>query len=221
MYNHGKCRMKNKIAISAALLPMALIFCPGEVKASQWGCEVLLCLSNPGGPMQFGECVPPITRLFNALSKVPPEPFPSCTLADGGTPGNYAEQVHSYYDPCPPGTTDAAEGEQLAEGTRRPGQPYNSVNGYNITQSARINLPNYQCMKEKGSCSSVRDKGPKACVTNRTGQYTYTVTTGSGKDRDSTTYSVNVYEKVFWQQPQSPRAIDVYIDGSLFKRVHW
>lgn len=216
--------MKHKIAASAALLPLALLFNSPQVYASQWGCEVLLCLSNPGGPMQFGECVPPITRLFDALSKVPPDPFPTCTLADGGTPGNYAQQLRSFYDPCPPGTTDAAEGEQLAEGTKKPGLPaykYNSVAGFNITQSAHVNLPNYQCNKEKGSCSPIRDKGPKACVANKTGRYTYTVTTGYGKDKDSTTYGVNVYQKVIWQQPQSPRAIDVYIDGSLFKRVHW
>ena len=45
--------------------------------ASDWGCEVLLCLSNPGGPMQFAACVPPITRLYDVLRSG--GSFPTCT----------------------------------------------------------------------------------------------------------------------------------------------
>lgn len=32
-----------------------------------WACEVLLCASNPGGWMQFKECVPPIRKLIMHL----------------------------------------------------------------------------------------------------------------------------------------------------------
>lgn len=28
--------------------------------AQDWGCQVLLCLANPGGPTQYAECVGPI-----------------------------------------------------------------------------------------------------------------------------------------------------------------
>jgi hypothetical protein len=44
--------------------------------ASDLGCEVLLCLSNPGGPMQYGACVQPIKTLWSDLARG--EPFPSC-----------------------------------------------------------------------------------------------------------------------------------------------
>lgn len=37
--------------------------------ADEWGCQVLLCLSNPNGPMAVSECVPPISRLFHHLAK--------------------------------------------------------------------------------------------------------------------------------------------------------
>lgn len=45
--------------------------------ASDWGCQVLLCLANPGGPTQYGACVPPITRLWRALARG--KAFPKCT----------------------------------------------------------------------------------------------------------------------------------------------
>ena len=42
-----------------------------------WPCEVLLCVSNPGGMTQFGECVPPIRRLITHLALG--KGFPTCT----------------------------------------------------------------------------------------------------------------------------------------------
>jgi hypothetical protein len=48
--------------------------------ASDFGCEVLLCLSNPGGPTQYAACVPPITKLWQELAIG--RSFPICS--DGG-----------------------------------------------------------------------------------------------------------------------------------------
>jgi hypothetical protein len=51
--------------------------------AGDWGCEVLLCLSNPGGPTQYAACVPPIDRLWARLALG--GSFPTC--AGGGVTG--------------------------------------------------------------------------------------------------------------------------------------
>lgn len=45
--------------------------------ASDYGCEVLLCLSNPGGPTQYAACVPPITKLWRELALG--HSFPICS----------------------------------------------------------------------------------------------------------------------------------------------
>jgi hypothetical protein len=42
-----------------------------------WACEVLLCASNPGGWMQFKECVPPIRKLITYLGLG--GGFPTCS----------------------------------------------------------------------------------------------------------------------------------------------
>jgi len=47
--------------------------------ADDWGCEVILCLSNPGGPMQYKECVQPIKKLYRHLAKG--KSFPKCSGA--------------------------------------------------------------------------------------------------------------------------------------------
>lgn len=46
-------------------------------KAYDWQCQVLLCVSNPGGATQYPACVPPITKLWKRLSLG--DAFPTCT----------------------------------------------------------------------------------------------------------------------------------------------
>lgn len=48
-----------------------------KAQASEWGCQVILCLSNPGGPTQFAECRPPIHKLWRHLAKG--RSFPACS----------------------------------------------------------------------------------------------------------------------------------------------
>ena len=50
---------------------------PQPALASDWGCQVVLCLATPGSPTKYAECVPPITKLWNALAMG--GGFPSCT----------------------------------------------------------------------------------------------------------------------------------------------
>ncbi|MFC3162879.1 hypothetical protein [Ciceribacter thiooxidans] len=49
----------------------------GNAHANDWGCQVILCLSNPGGATQFAECRPPVERLWRELAQG--HSFPTCT----------------------------------------------------------------------------------------------------------------------------------------------
>jgi hypothetical protein len=33
-----------------------------SARADKWGCQVIMCLSNPGGPIQYAEWRPPIYK---------------------------------------------------------------------------------------------------------------------------------------------------------------
>ena len=66
-------------------------------QASDYGCQVLLCLSNPGGPTQYAACVPPIAKLWRDLATG--GSFPTCSeggvarARTSGRPGTAAFRV--------------------------------------------------------------------------------------------------------------------------------
>jgi hypothetical protein len=58
-----------------------LISAFGFAQASDHGCQVLLCMANPGGWSKIGECAPPMKKLFKDLAKG--KAFPTCTFENG------------------------------------------------------------------------------------------------------------------------------------------
>lgn len=77
------------------LFSIFLLFISGTAIASEWGCQVVLCLSNPGGPTQFKECVKPIEKLWESLAKG--KPFPTCE--EGGI--SMSKIGYEPYEACP------------------------------------------------------------------------------------------------------------------------
>lgn len=70
------------LGVAAAVAAAPMTAAPTPAAASQWGCEVLLCLASPESPTQYAECVPPITRLWRHLAAG--GSFPSCDFVDAG-----------------------------------------------------------------------------------------------------------------------------------------
>ncbi|MEI1249848.1 hypothetical protein [Rhizobium aouanii] len=66
----------NSVVAACCILPPYLTS-PGQAQANEWGCEVILCLSNPGGATQFAACRPPIQKLWRELAKG--HSFPTCS----------------------------------------------------------------------------------------------------------------------------------------------
>ncbi|MDH2436860.1 hypothetical protein QCD60_30560 [Pokkaliibacter sp. MBI-7] len=198
--------MNRKSMIALAIMMGSAAITSQSAQASDWGCQVLLCLSDPRGPTTESECRPPIHKLWRELAKG--HSFPSCAMAgssDTGT-GSFARQVYEWYDPCPEGTKPA-EG-YIAESTSPDPNTWRRLN-YSLS---RIYTGRGWYDRDEGGPTT------RACVGNHMGTYR----TGSwwGGDRDDRK-TVQVYDKVVWQQPQNPRAIDVYIDGNLHQRVRW
>lgn len=69
-------RLSTPISAFAFLLASAT---PSSARAADntWACEVLLCASNPGGWMQYAQCVPPIRKLLRSLALG--GGFPTCS----------------------------------------------------------------------------------------------------------------------------------------------
>ncbi len=64
-------------AIALCAASVVTVAAPQPAYASDWGCQVVLCLATPGSPTKYAECVPPITKLWSALATG--GEFPSCT----------------------------------------------------------------------------------------------------------------------------------------------
>ena len=68
--------------------------------ASDWGCQVVLCLSDPRGATTEAECVPPISKLWSELAKG--HGFPTCDLIGGGDASSGNSVAFQNAGDCPP-----------------------------------------------------------------------------------------------------------------------
>jgi hypothetical protein len=92
-----RCIVRNW-SIAMTLFAGMSVFAPGLAHADDWGCQVILCLSNPDGPEQYSECVPPIEKLWNALRHG--DPFPTCDFGAGGSQGTLATNTFASSGYC-------------------------------------------------------------------------------------------------------------------------
>jgi hypothetical protein len=58
-----------------------------SARADEWGCQVILCLANPGGPTQYAECRPSATVCANATGVGPGKATGSRPRLAGGKRG--------------------------------------------------------------------------------------------------------------------------------------
>jgi hypothetical protein len=73
--------MQNRLGYAIIILILLVMSQPS--RASDLGCQILLCLSNPGGPTEFAECEEPIAELFDTLHHCGrPPSCPEANLAD-------------------------------------------------------------------------------------------------------------------------------------------
>lgn len=193
-------------AASASVPDLSQATASGLSPEHEWGCKVLLCLADPRGPKTEPECRPPIDRLYEELRSRHPH-FPTCPMAGDG---NYARPLLDPFDPCPlagDGLTEAPEG-YVAEGRRieiRPGR-YRTE----ITKPPRMNTAG----RERGDDSSF---ATKACVKDPQGAYRWS----EGWGDSEVEHSARLFGTVLWLEPQGSRAIDVFIDGALWRRVRY
>ncbi|MGF0524085.1 hypothetical protein ACQEDT_21425 [Agrobacterium pusense] len=65
------------LLLSVSWMLSSYLISGSNARADDWGCQVILCLSNSGGATQYAECRPPIQKLWRALAKG--HSFPTCS----------------------------------------------------------------------------------------------------------------------------------------------
>lgn len=176
--------------------------------ADDWGCEVLLCLSNPAGPTAVDKCKPPIHRLWDHLRDG--HEFPTCDMAKSDKGRSFAKQGFNYYDMCPLGTRALAKGE-LAVKEAKVNQ-VGFLRGAAATGAIEIGIGNGDGHSTWDRYS--RSQG-KTCVGAKVG---VTWQSNDGRSR----YPVTIYDRIVNLPPHSsPNIIDVYINDAFYQRVRW
>ena len=196
------------IQLSCLIFVLVTSLFSRAVSADQWGCEVLLCLSNPAGPTAVKECEPPIHRLWDHLRDG--HEFPTCDMAKDGQHSAYAKLGFNYFDPCPPGMHPLARGERAVQAGPRGGMR---------TAWKPASVSEVLTGIGDGEGHSFSDRYarpmPLVCVGNQVGT---TSISPDGRSR----FRVSVYDRaITLHQQTSPRIIDVFINDALIRRVRW
>jgi hypothetical protein len=217
-----------KILTTATLLSVPLVgvsqtappnSLPGYGAVSNWGCEVMLCLADPKGPMDKAECKPPITKLYKAIFRWKPQPFPVCILSNGSnsqSTGNYAKVgPSSYYDSCPAGLTPLAAGEVALLGPNPPTGPM-PVSNPTPNQTVGVGIGDGAGLHPGMNGENEFTMPNKVCVGSVTGSTSYT----SGAGDNGSTMTVNTYSS-FAVIPPAPNTftVELYINNQLYKSV--
>jgi predicted amidohydrolase len=121
-----KSLLQYTVLLIFCILPLYLIS-GVSARANDWGCQVILCLSNPGGPTQYAECRPPIQKLWRELAKG--HSFPACSsvVFQSSRPGyepNYCDAGYGLSGSFGP------RGEQATCVSTAPRQVSNSLCSY-------------------------------------------------------------------------------------------
>jgi hypothetical protein len=193
----------------AALAIVASFLAPAAAHADDWGCKVLLCLSNPAGPMAVAQCVPPIQQLYRAIFKWRPDPFPTCTMssgADSQAGGNYAYVAPpSYYDACPANTTALPMGQSGAVGV-----------GYSMTGAVTAGIGDGSGYYPGFSGDPTAALPVKTCVGAPVGVAAAPV----GPNPDDGMVNVTLYDRVVYVDPAATSFnINVIVNHQLFRNV--
>lgn len=209
--------MMKKVMVASAMLVSAVL--PQAAHASDWGCQVLLCLADPRGPTTEGACVPPIEKLWDELRKARPK-FPTCDMAEGPGGKSWAEQGYGWYDPCPEGTSALQEGANAVQGTPDMIAAWKAAPMFKRSQILdKVDMStgigegtNY------GFGYDDRIRAAKVCVGKLLGNVTKNVSDGWRTQN----VPVGVYDRVVLMNPaNSPRLINVFIDSKLARVVRW
>lgn len=192
----------------AALAIAASFLAPNAARAEDWGCKVLICLSNPSGPMAVAQCVPPIQQLYRAIFKWRPDPFPTCTMSSGNdskSGGNYAYVAPpSYYDACPANTAALPVGQSGAVGT---GNMMTGVVTTGIGDGSGY-FP--------GFGDGTTALPTKTCVGAAVGM----ASVPAGSNWDDGMINVTLYDRVVYVDPAATSFnINVIVNNQLFRNV--
>ena len=190
----------------------------GVTLADEYGCKVLLCLSDPQGPLTQTECRPPIQRFIAGQNRTPRDPFPSCPE---GAPASMLPSDR-LYDDCPDGTRSLDPGALAVQMTRAALQQMSGIPGTKQPAPARVTTLPQDLETQVGIGDGVGRviegvRQNRICVGSPIGM----LHVSSGyTDTPDTSYGV--FERVEIIPPaQATRVVDIIVGGKVLRSVRY
>lgn len=201
----------------AVVLAIAAIHTTAQ--ASDWGCQCLLCLSDPRGPTTESECQPPIKKLWRQLAKG--KPFPTCEMSGD----SHANIGSSHYELCPEGYGTLGTGQyaiKKADSKNTVGTPfYVGVSD----ESNQANAPKV-CVADLVGTKDITiptdDNSPTTAIGQLNNQFSQPLTVEKQQIGWNALLTRTVKAGVYTDiktMPYHGSMIDVYIDGTINRRV--
>jgi hypothetical protein len=175
------------------------------------GCKILLCLA--GDWQRIAPCEPEVRAALNRVALG--RPLPVCTMAGAG---NYAAEGFNPYNPCPAGTTALSAGRLALVGT--PSMAGSFVGGTPGTFYTGIGDGSAGAHCGPDGCVDPTQGGtlPEICAGTYLGDMTYF--NGNGESYTQTIYSI--FDHIVPMDPvANPWYVDVFMRGTLYRRVRW
>lgn len=201
------------------LLPLALSGILNIAHADEYGCKVMMCMSNPQGPMAEPQCRETIQKFIRGQSKKPKDPHPTCEEAQ-----NTQMQIAMRpYDQCPSGTS--ALGLDSEALMLQPAlyvqllQQIRPVPG-RVWERAVLEMPAGSTTIYTGIGEGDQSAGGrnKVCVGNMLGPISFK----AGTDEEPSVRTVSVYDQVTTIAPATaPRVMDIYVDQKLYRSTRF
>lgn len=210
-----------------------------EAKADTYGCQVMLCMSNPKGPRAEQTCQPPIDRLLRERAKARPPSWPTCDEAKPTT----MVFTSRLYDDCPAGTSTLGsdmtatqfdlptwtllvnnmyvESVKTSAPARRPLPiEVNPAKLYDAYYSGQTMPAGRFANIGIGEGNGTTDSATKVCVAGPLGKIH--LTGGSANGENTGEIVSDVYQTVVLvDRASNPRVADIYIDGKLYKSTRF
>lgn len=199
----------------AFIIPFAQ---PAATLADEYGCKVLLCLSDPQGPLTQTECRPPIQRFIAGQNRRPRDPFPSCPE---GAPVTMLPSER-LYDDCPDGTRILDAGALAVEMTRAALQQMSGIPSTKQPAPVRARtlpqgIDTHVGIGEGAGRVLEGVRQNRICVGSPIGM----LHVGSGYN-DSSETSYGVFERVeILPAAAAARTVDIMVGGKLLRSVRY
>jgi len=208
-------------AIKSGLIALFILIVSVAVSvADEYGCKVLLCMSNPDGPKAVSECVPPIDKLLSDMSK-PNFSWPRCEEAESG--GSRIVPTNERHEPCPNGYTENPAGIPAITKAdyQKATNPAQWVH-YREEKYLKWIYPIYFSASDE--YGEINRQSSKDVLCGRGGSGRADIArryeNGDGEVKYRVYDNAVVYDEIrFAKRLNAAMVVDVYIGGKFYKRV--